>query len=134
MAVLKKIKVALDSKLSQLSGSNIFAWENIDYNPALNQLYIRPTLLPSRSNTLDFDNNTRFTGIYQVDVFAPLNKGTKTILDKMDDIRDLFVGSRTLVQDDISVLIRTVSQVGPLRSDGSWLVGIVEIIYDCYSV
>lgn len=133
MSHIKAIKLALDTRLRDLNGSNNIAWENIEFKPTLNLMYLRPTLLPAPSGTMNMEGIQTNPGIYQIDVFAPLNKGARAVLDKMDDIYSHFKAQKTLENDDVKVYIRVISQLGPLAVEQSWLVGTVQINYDCYA-
>lgn len=128
---MKAIKLALDQRLASM-GSNNIAWENIQFTPTLNLMYLRPTLLTVDSNTSTMEGIQRNPGIYQIDVFAPLNKGSRAILEKMDEIYTHFKQALTLEQDGVTILIRVISQIG-LTSEQSWLQGGVAINFDCYA-
>lgn len=128
----KNIKIALDTRLSTLPGTNIFAWENIKFKPTLNSMYIRSTLLPGRSSLLDIDSDQENPGIYQVDVIGPVNIGMASILDKLDDIYTHFKAVETLESNDIKVYIKAVSILRAV-TDEAWFIGSLEVNYNCYS-
>lgn len=128
---MKAIKLALDQRLASM-GSNNIAWENIQFKPTLNLMYLRPTLLNAESNMQTMEGIQRNPGIYQIDVFAPLNKGSRTVLEKMDEIYTHFRQELRLEQDGVTILIRVISQIG-LTSDSSFLQGGVAISFDCYA-
>lgn len=133
MSHMKKIKLALDIRLSQMIGDNTIIWENIEFKRVLNNLYLRPTLLPATSGTMNMEGLQTNPGIYQISVFGPLNKGPKTVLDKMDDVYSHFKAIKLLENDDVKVYIRTISQLSSLIIDDAWLIGTVQITYDCYA-
>lgn len=131
-APFKNIRIALDTKLSTLPGSNTFAWENIRFKPTLGEMFIRPTLLPARSALLDIDSNQQNLGIYQIDVIGPVNVGMAAILDKLDEIYTHFKAVNTLESNGIEVHIKSVSMLRAIK-DEAWLIGSLEVNYNCYS-
>jgi len=125
------IKIALDSKLNSLSGTNIFAWENISHTPVIGTSFIRPSILYSPSSKLTLDGMQLVQGIYQIDVFFPVNKGVKDLIDKMDDIYDLF-REQILESDGTIVTITTVNS-NRMTTDKAWIVGTVDVYFNCYN-
>lgn len=124
------IKVALDTKLSTLSGSYDFAWENVSFKPTIGTAYIRPFLLFSPSTKLTFEGLQQNQGIYQVDVVVPVNKGMKVLLDKMDDIFDLF--REEVLTSNSSVVHVTTINSNRFSTEQAWMVGTVDIYFTCY--
>lgn len=88
MTVLTEIQNALEVKLNALSGTHDIAWQNINYEPAADTLFLRPTNIPVDPLPIGLQNSSSMlrNGIFQVDVFAPKNKGVKTALNKADSI------------------------------------------------
>lgn len=130
MTTLKDIKIALDVKLSELSGTTPIAWENINYKPVLGTMYIRPTLLFSNSTKLDFDETHLIQGIYQIDVFAPVNLGMSTHLDKLDDILNLFKGT-VLTSGSTTVYTNDIS-ANRFSTEQDWIVNSISVSFSVY--
>lgn len=130
MTTLKDIKIALDVKLSELSGTTPVAWENINYKPVLGTMYIRPTLLFSNSTKLDFDETHLIQGIYQIDVFAPVNLGMSTHLDKLDDILNLFKGT-ILTSGSTTVYTNDIS-ANRFSTEQDWIVNSISVAFSVY--
>lgn len=130
MATIRDIKIALDVNLADLSGSTPIAWENINYKPVHNTTYIRPTLLFSPSTKLDMEGDQLIQGIYQIDVFAPVNIGMSDLLNKMDDIFDLF-REATLISNDTTVYVNTISS-NRFSTEQDWIVGTISVSFSCY--
>lgn len=130
MTTLKDIKIALDVKLSELSGTTPVAWENINYKPVLGTMYIRPTLLFSNSTKLDFDETHLIQGIYQIDVFAPVNLGMSTHLDKLDDILNLFKGT-ILTSGSTTVYTNNIS-ANRFSTEQDWIVNSISVAFSVY--
>ncbi len=130
MAQIKDIKTALDTLLASLSGSTPIAWENIRYVPIHNTMYIRPTLLFSPTSKQTLEGLQLQQGIYQVDIFAPVNVGMTNLLTKMDDILDLF-RNEVLIKNDTQVNINGISS-NRFSTDQDWIVGTISIAFSCY--
>lgn len=129
--MFKDIKIALETRLSTLSGSTPIAYENVRYKPVLGTMYIRPTLLYASSTLLDLNNVQENPGIFQVDVLYPSNVGMINLLTKMDDIEDHFKG-QVLTSGAVKVYISSISANRFVQSDG-WIVGTVQINFKSYN-
>lgn len=132
MGPLKAIKIALDTYLSTLDGDNVFAWENVPFNPTLNTPYIRPSLVPSPAALSTVDGAQVHRGFYQIDLYFPVNRGVAAILTKMDDIYNHFKINDSIEQDSYEILIRAVSGLR-LVTQESYVQGTIQIDYECYS-
>lgn len=128
---IRDIKLALDTRLASLSGGTPVAWDNGLVEPHINTMYIRPTLMPAKADTALMNGVQHDKGLYQIDVIAPINTYVKVILDKLDQIYDLFQ-RQTLTKGDIQVIIRAVS-FSTLRRDDAWFLGSVVLEWDCYT-
>ena len=127
MGILSNIQIALDSRLNTLSGLPDVAWPNVKYTPDKGTIYIRPTLLPAESTSATFAGKDRHSGIYQIDIFAPLDEGLKPMYDLADAIRDHF-HKQTLTAGGDTIYI-DVGNLANYSRDDSWFIGIVEINY-----
>lgn len=70
------IETALNTQLSTLGFANV-AWENQAFNDPV-ALWVRPTYIPAPVadvGTEGFAGSSWLVGVYQVDVFSPLNGG-----------------------------------------------------------
>lgn len=131
MSLFRDIQRALDIHLSLIAAPISVAWENSAFKPLPGTPWIRPTVLNSRSDTLDFDNASDNPGIYQVDLFYPINKGTADLLEKLDDIVEHFASDKDLQVGDSRILIRSISKL-PSRIDDIWFSASLEILFNCY--
>ncbi len=131
MGVFSNIEIALNTRLATLSGLPAVAWPNIEFKPVENTLFLRPTMLPVGSKLHQLNGLERHEGIYQVDIYAPLEKGVLVVNNLLDSIKSLFSSNKTLVATD-TIFIQEVG-VGKTQRQESWYVGMVEIHYLCYS-
>ncbi len=131
MGVFTNIEVALHTRLATLSGSPAVSWPNTHYQPTENTTYLRPTILPASTVLDTLAGMEEHKGIYQVDVYVPLEKGVSALNTLLDSIQSLFKSNKTLTATDV-VFVQAVSR-SPAVRDESWFTGFVEINYICYS-
>lgn len=132
MGVFSNIQRALDTKLNTLANRPFIAWPNTKYAPTENTAFIRPTLLPVSSDLYTLNNEHRNPGIYQIDVFVPLEKGLNSALSLIDDIAEHFSSDRRLSAGTDTVFIQNIS-ISPAERQEAWLRIYIEINYVCYS-
>jgi hypothetical protein len=116
MSVYTNIQIALDTKLNTISGSPSIAWPNTEFTPTHGTLYLEPIILPIVSSLETLNDYQRYSGIYQINVSVPLEKGTATVNLWTDRIVDLFIGDRRLVSGADTVLIQNTDR-GPTQRD-----------------
>ena len=125
----RDISAALSTALNTLATSlaiNV-AWENSNYEPTVNESYLRETLLPAEGAFYTLDSQGENLGIYQIDVIAPTNQGKGAAIALADDIADAFEDS-TLTYGSTTVYTRAVSRaVG--RRDGNWYIMPISVSY-----
>lgn len=131
MSVFINIENALNTKLATLSGSPAVQWPNTRYQPSENTPFLRPTILPAATVLDTLAGTEEHKGIYQIDVFVPLEKGISAVNTLLDSIATLFRASKTLAATDI-VFIQSISR-GKAERQESWYVSFVQINYICYS-
>lgn len=132
MGVFSNIQRSLDTHLNLLVNRPYVAWPNTKFTPVGDSSYIRPTLLPANSSLATLNDNHRNPGIYQVDIFVPLEKGLNSALTLADDIKAHFETSRQLTAGTDTVFIQNVS-LGQLERQDAWFRVYIEINYICYS-
>lgn len=125
------IQGALRSQLSTLPSLPPVAWENVDYKPNSDTLFLRATSLPgdTTQECLGVDGLDGHVGIFQVDVFIPDGKGRSTW---PDTIADHFKRGTRLESNGITVTITTVS-VNTAGKDENFYIVPVSISYQAYT-
>lgn len=131
MGVFSNIEIALNTRLATLSNLPVVAWPNTSFKPVENVLFIRPTILPVGASLNQLNGTELHKGIYQVDVYVPVEKGVLVLNNLLDSIKSLFSSNKTLVATD-TIFIQEVG-IGKAQRQESWFVGMVEIHYLCYS-
>ena len=133
MGVFFDIESALEKKLDSIPNHPKIQWENDDsYKPMIGTTYWRPTNLPFRSELASTGALQKHTGMYQIDVFSPANKGQGALMDDLDAIYTEFNTVLSLYVNETRVDILSVGR-GRTLQDDSWCRGFIEISYMCYS-
>lgn len=120
MTMINDIQNALNSRLNGVTGLPTVAWPNVEFTPTQGTNYVRPTLLPASNvlNALDGDEECK--GIYQIDVYTQLKKGTSPLWTIADAIRDHFKNSNSITSGSQVVHIQQVSVSQADRQEGFW--------------
>lgn len=129
MGVFNDIQNALNTKLASLSGLPAIYFPNDQKEPAQGTPYLRPSLLPAASELYTLNGANYHSGIYQVDIFTPLKKGTSQAMLIADIIRDGF-NKQSLVKNTTIVHIQNIS-IGIGEREESWWHCYVEVNYLC---
>ena len=125
------IEIALQTQLASAVTVPIY-WPNTEQAPQLAASYVRPTLLPAGTELYTLSSFKKFKGIYQVDIYVPLNIGSRTAYQLADAIKTSFEGNRTLTANGQNVLIQAVS-MGKTERQDAWFHTFVEINYLSYN-
>ena len=124
MTIASTILNTLNTRLAQLPDLPPVAWPNVPFTPATGALWIRADILPADAQLETLQYSEEHIGVYQVSVFAPLDKGTGAAMNQADAIADHFAAQR-----DLSGLrIRSISVGQPIPEE-SWLNVPVSIEY-----
>lgn len=133
MSFFQDTHAALDTRLAALSGGTAIAYENTSYVPVRGTPYLRPTLLMAPSLLMDLDDLQMNEGIYQIDLFYPLDDGMGTLLAKADQIYDHFKSTLKLTSNSVNVYIKQVSRLPNSENTDAWLMASIEINFKVYS-
>ena len=125
------IQGALRSRLVTLPGSPPVAWENVDYAPNSNVLFLRATSLPGETTQACIGDAglDDHIGIFQVDVFIPDGKGRSTW---PDTVADHFKRGTRLTLNGVVVTISTVSISSAAKDENFYIVPI-SITYQAFT-
>ena len=125
------IQGALRARLVSLPSSPPVAWENVDFNPNSNELFLRATSLPGETTQACIGDAglDDHIGIFQVDVFIPDGKGRSTW---PDTVADHFKRGSVLTQNAVNVRITTVSISSAAKDENFYIVPI-SITYQAFT-
>lgn len=129
MSTLNNIQNALNGQLNSLSGLPTIYWPNDKKEPAQGANWVAAHLLPARSELYTLNDGNMHTGIYQIDIYTSLKKGTSELALLADIVRDGFnrqsyTSSGTIVHSQ-SISISQAQRVE------SWWHCYVEVNYLC---
>lgn len=126
----KKIRAALESHLATLSPTLSTAYENNPFKPTPGTAYQRCFLLPANSgNPLVGHTFSRETGVFQVDVLYPLDKGPNDAQTRAELIRTHFARGTVVTASSLSVTIQGTPSVSSGFVSGDRFVLSVSINY-----
>ena len=122
----RKISAALSSRLNTLTDAPPIAFENAGYTPVEGTTWLRESYLPAASSTVGMaaGGSTDFIGVYQVNIYAPLDDYKLESHQLIDSITAHFVRGTVLTFDSQSVVIEQVNAAQGLASGGWFLMPI----------
>lgn len=129
MSTFNDIQNALNAKLASISGLPTIFYENIQNTPSQGTSYLRPTVLPASSELYTFTEGDLHHGIYQIDIYTQVKKGTSPMLLLADAIRDGFRRAK-LTSGSTTVFIQNIS-ISPAQQIENWWHCYVEVNYLC---
>ncbi len=129
---LFKIEQALQKALNNVSGIPSVAWPNVKFEPAVGTAFLRPTLLPAKTDTFTLNEYNKHSGIYQIDIYVPNDKGIKDMYTLADSIKDYYQNNKRLVQGGQIVFVMSVG-IGKSERQDAWYSTFVEIQYISYN-
>ncbi len=132
MSLINNIQNAFNTHLSGVSGIPTVYYPNVDKVPVQGANYIRPSLIPANSDLFTIGNENRHQGIYQIDIFTELKKGTAPLLLIADSIRDSFNSIKSITSESDTIHIQEIS-IGPAQRVESWWSCYVQINYICFN-
>ncbi len=132
MGVNTDIEAALNTRLNSLASHPPIAWPNTQYKPIIGTAYLRPTILPSESIEETLNGGQVDQGIYQIDIFVPLEKGISAITTWMDSIRAHFINGSILTSGGTKVYIIKTNR-SLFQREESWFSGYISIYYQSYN-
>lgn len=133
MSLFKAIKQALETQLNMLDPKPPIAWENTNFTPNERTTFIAPSIVPNASTLADLDYLQSNSGIFQIDIYVPADKGTGEQLTIADNISNLFRAQKLPLNDGGVLRIYAIS---PPRNGGreeAWYKASVDINWQCFS-
>ena len=110
MSTHTNIQIALETHLNTITGSPSIAWPNTEFTPEQGTVFLEPMLLPIVSSIEALNYNLTYQGIYQVNIYVPVEKGSATLNLWADRITDLFISDRTLTGGADTINIQAINR------------------------
>lgn len=114
---LASVRKALETQLNTTLSGFAVAWENVAFVPTAGTPYAAPYLLPAQPDNPEMGPLYTEQGIFQVNLFYPLNAGAKDAQAKAEAIRSAFPWRSSLTADAVTVNIIGTPEIGPGRAD-----------------
>lgn len=129
------IGAALTARLNTLSPAPSIASENYPFTPVADTLYVRETLIPGdvTAPAIGSASQDHTIGIYQVDVFSPLNVGKADAVEQADAIADHFKRGTVLTYNGVNVRLQNVSRGTGQADDGKYWQIPIQITFEVYT-
>ena len=119
LAGVSLIRAMLESRLNTLTPALATAWENAPYNPVVGTAYQRVYLLfATPENPTMGDDFYREQGIFQINLFYPLQTGTATAATRAEAIKTLFKRGTSITSNGVTVQIEATPERSQGRRDG----------------
>ncbi len=130
--LINNIQNAFNNELNDVPLIPEIAFPNVKYVPRQSVDYARPTLLPAKGSLATLQYQSVHEGIYQVDIYTQLDKGTAPLLTIADAIRNYFILNNVLVSGGDTVHVQEISMSQAQRIE-SWWSCYVQITYICFN-
>jgi len=125
---------ALGDRLQQLvlSPAVPISWPNLSFTPR--GAYLRPYPLPARTESMgvSYQSPNDYRGIYQVDVFWPVNQNPISAYECASAIIAHFKKGTKMVRDGISVWVEGPPWQSPPLEEPSWFHVPVNVPYRAF--
>ena len=129
MGINNNITNALNSELSSISGLPVIYLPNSAKEPAQNVPYLRPTVMAARTDNFTLNDEHKWYGIYQIDVYTQLKKGSAPALLTADIISEHFDNLR--INRNSVTVVTEVATVGTAQVQETRWHCYVEVPYWC---
>ena len=136
MTIYNDIRAALDTQLITATGFPAEAhraWENVRFEPTTGTTWVATILLPAESRPAIMGPAPQqlYTGLYQVDIFAPEGEGPAEAETLADNIRAVFTVDDVLTSGSVNVRFRYSERI-PAPPDPPWYRARVNVAWYTY--
>jgi hypothetical protein len=118
------IRAALQTKLNAMTPALATAWENAPYTPVEGTPYQAAYVMPaSPENPTMGDGFFRMVGIFQINLFYPLQAGTATAEARAELIKSTFERGTSMTSGGVTVVANKTPEISQGRADGDrWMI------------
>lgn len=124
MVNLDKVRQLVETTIKNNWTATPIAYDNVSFKATIGQSFIAPKVLFGSGSQVSLGTSNvlnRWTGVIQIDIFTPINIGTKTALDYANTLIGYFY------HYDNEGLVCFTGSVGELGKDGEWYRVVVTI-------
>jgi hypothetical protein len=117
------IRAALQTKLNAMTPALGTAWENTPYTPVEGTPYQAAYVMPaSPENPTMGDGFFRMVGIFQINLYYPLQAGTATAEARAELIKSTFERGTSMTSGSVTVVVNRTPGISQGRVDGNrWM-------------
>jgi len=90
MATFNEINNSFTQRIASMWSTTAVAWDNVDFEPNPDQAWIRCTLISTPSENNELGLSVIHRGLFWIQIFTPLNKGTGEAYTIVDELTTLF--------------------------------------------
>jgi len=134
MPVYENIRAALETRLYDMTGIPVVAWENLDYNPSTDTPFIKFQFQPTsrRPAVRGLNPQNLYQGLVTLLVHRPENEGPIDTEQLVDDLLDEFDATTDISYNSIFVRIEYTQRESSYLSK-PWYVTPIRIAWYCYA-
>lgn len=122
------IRELLEKRIQALEPAFPTAWEGKVFQPTTGVAHQRVALLPGKPMMEPFGSDFRVeTGLLQIDLFYPANRGTAASTAKAQGVLAQFARGLSLNEGAVTVRILTHPFLSPAPADAAWLRAVVSV-------
>jgi hypothetical protein len=111
---------------------NRIAWPNKSFTPKETENWLRASFLPVPPERIGFDESDKHSGIFQVDVTVPSQKGILPAVTISRAVEKLFNKIVLTTEDGVKLRFIDPPKTNPHRQDANWYIIPVSITYTIY--
>jgi len=130
------IRKLLQNKLTTIANPLPTAWENSRFKPGSSRKdpWQKVNLIPAPPENPTIATRTVFreSGIFQVNLYYPLNNGPNAATTRAEQIRSLFPRGLSLADGLVTVSVEVTPEISPSLVDDGWYVLPISISYYSY--
>lgn len=132
MSSFLNIQTALENKLATSVAGLPIAAENTKYVPTLGTAWCRSNIVANTTQLVHLDSlYQEITGIYQIDLFYPINKGSGPALTKADVICSAFKATSYLTKNNDKIYIKNINRRPAVKIEDAWYMVAIEVNFFC---
>ncbi len=130
----RKIRAALETHLSSISGLPDIAYENVPYEPTTGQSFIRVAYMPvtRRPAVRGLNPQQRYDGIFAINCYAPEGQGPAAADTLAKNVMEAFEATTKLTSGGLTVFIDYAERQQGL-TDSPWFLVPVSVGWYAYN-
>lgn len=127
----KKIRAALESKLTDITDVPSIAYENVAFSPTTGQNYLEVRYVPvlRRPTVRGLNPQQRYDGVFQINCYVPEGDGPAAADTLAKSVMETYEATTKLTHDDQTVNIEYVERSQGFRDSPFYFVAVTVTWY-----